>query len=80
MRRLLVILTLLCFVVPAFGQAKVKGYTRTTKSGKTVHVKAYTRKAPTKKVAVKGYTRTTKSGKTVTVKGYTRKAPTKKHK
>ena len=56
----------------------VKGYTRTTKSGKTVTVKGYNRMAkPMPGTAVKGYTRTMKNGKTVAVKGYTRKAPMK---
>ncbi len=56
----------------------VKGYTKTLKSGKTISVKGYSRKAkPAPKTAVKGYTRTLKSGKTVSVKGYTRTAPTK---
>lgn len=72
------------FAVSAFAQAPstmkpgthVKGYTKTLKSGKTVAVKGYTRKA-TPKTAVKSYTRTLKSGKTVSVKGYTRKAPMK---
>jgi hypothetical protein len=58
--------------------AHVKGYTKTLKSGKTVAVKGYTRKAkPMPKTMVKSYTKTLKSGKTVTVKGYTRKAPMK---
>jgi len=74
------------FAVSAFAQAPstmkpgthVKGYTKTLKSGKTVAVKGYTRKAmPMPKTAVKSYTRTLKSGKTVSVKGYTRKAPMK---
>ena len=72
------------FAVSAFAQAPstmkpgthVKGYTKTLKSGKTVAVKGYTRKAMPK-TAVKSYTRTLKSGKTVSVKGYTRKAPMK---
>ena len=52
--------------------AHVKGYTKTLKSGKTVAVKGYTRKAkPMSGMAVKGYTKTLKSGKTVAVKGYT---------
>ena len=58
--------------------ARVKGYTKTLKSGKTVAVKGYTRKAKLMpKTAVSGYTKTLKSGKTVQVKGYTRKAPLK---
>ena len=58
--------------------AHVKGYTKTLKSGKTVAVKGYTRKAkPMPKTAVSGYTKTLKSGKTVAVKGYTRKSPMK---
>jgi len=58
--------------------ARVKGYTKTLKSGKTVAVKGYTRRAkPTPKTAVSGYTKTLKSGKIVSVKGYTRKAPMK---
>ena len=74
------------FAVSAFAQvpstmkpgAHVKGYTKTLKSGKTVAVKGYTKKAkPMPGTAVKGYTRTLKSGKTVAVKGYTRKAPMK---
>ena len=74
------------FAVSAFAQAPgamkpgtpVKGYTKTLKSGKTVSVKGYTRKAkPMPKTAVKSYTRTLKSGKTVSVKGYPRKAPMK---
>jgi hypothetical protein len=59
--------------------AHVKGYTKTLKSGKTVAVKGYMRKAkPMPKTMVKSYTRTSKSGKTVSVKGYARKAPMKK--
>ena len=59
--------------------ARVKGYTKTLKSGKTVAVKGYTRRAkPMPPTTVKGYTKTLKSGKTVQVKGYTRKAPMKK--
>ncbi len=58
--------------------AHVKGYTKTLKSGKTVAVKGYTRKAKSApSTMVKGYTKTLKSGKTVAVKGYTRKAPMK---
>ena len=58
--------------------ARVKGYTKTLKSGKTVAVKGYTRKAKLMpKTAVSGYTKMLKSGKTVQVKGYTRKAPMK---
>ena len=58
--------------------AHVKGYTKPLKSGKTVAVKGYTRKAqPMPKTLVKGYTKTLKSGKTVQVKGYTRKSPMK---
>ena len=37
MRKLLLILALACFVVSGQAQKKVKGYTRTTKSGKVVH-------------------------------------------
>ncbi len=58
--------------------ARVKGYTKTLKSGKTVAVKGYMRKAKLMpKTMVKGYTKMLKSGKTVQVKGYTRKAPMK---
>ena len=58
--------------------ARVKGYTKMLKSGKTVAVKGYTRKAKLMpKTAVHGYTKTLKSGKTVAVKSYTRKAPMK---
>ena len=74
------------FAVSSFAQtpmtkmpgARVKGYTKTLKSGKTVAVKGYTRKAKMMpKTMVKGYTKTLKSGKTVQVKGYARKAPMK---
>ncbi len=59
-------------------RARVKGYTKILKSGKTVAVKGYLRKAkPMPKTAVSGYMKTLKSGKTVQVKGYTRKAPMK---
>ena len=54
----------------------VKGYTKTTKTGKTIQVKGYNRAAKPampKMAHVKGYTKTLKSGKTVSVKGYTRK-------
>jgi len=56
----------------------VKGYTKTTKTGKLGHVKGYNRamKTPVPKTAhVKGYTKTTKTGQTIHVKGYNRKAP-----
>lgn len=63
----------------AFAQAPagthVKGYTKTTKTGKVVQVKGYNRAAKTplpKTAHVKGYTKTTKTGKTVQVKGYNR--------
>ena len=58
----------------------VKGYTKTMKSGKMVHVSGYTKKAKTpmtKMAHVKGYTKMTKSGKMVQVKGYTRKVAPK---
>ena len=68
----------------AFAQAPtgthVKGYTKTTKGGKTVSVRGYNRmaKKPMPKMAhVKGYTKITKSGKTVSVKGYSRKVAPK---
>jgi len=57
---------------------RVKGYTRTTKTGKVVQVRGYKRKSPImmpKMTAIQGYTRHTKTGKTVAVKGYTRKVP-----
>ena len=69
------------FAVSAFAQAPapmgthVKGYMKTTKTGKMVHVKGYNRmaKMPMPKVAhVKGYTKMTKTGKMVHVKGYSR--------
>ncbi len=59
----------------------VKGYTKTTKTGKMIHVKGYDRamKPPTPKMAhVKGYTKMTKTGKMISVKGYNRKATPKK--
>ena len=74
------------FAVSAFAQAPstmkpgthVKGYTKTLKSGKTIAVKGYTKKAKLMpKTTVKSYTRTLKSGKTISVKGYNRKAPMK---
>ena len=63
---------------PPVPGSPVKGYTKTLKSGKTVQVKGYTRKAkPMPMTQVKSYTKTLKSGKTVKVKGYTRKTPMK---
>lgn len=67
--------------MPAPAGTHVKGYTKTTKTGKVVQVKGYDRaaKMPMPKVAaVKGYTKTTKTGKVVQVKGYTRKVAPKK--
>lgn len=73
-------------VTPVFAQAPapagthVKGYTKTTKTGKTIQVKGYTRAAKPampKMAHVKGYTRMTKTGKMVQVKGYTRKVTPK---
>ncbi len=83
--RLSAVLSLVAlFAVSAFAQtpapsgAAVKGYTKTLKSGKTVAVKGYTRKAkPMPMTHVKSYMKTLKSGKTVKVKGYARKAPMK---
>ena len=67
--------------MPAPAGTHVKGYTKTTKTGKVVQVKGYDRKAKTptpKMTTVKGYTKMTKTGKMVTVKGYTRKVAPKK--
>ena len=85
--RLSAVLSLVAlFAVSAFAQtpaptapgSPVKGYTKMLKSGKTVAVKGYTRKAkPTPLTHVKSYMKTLKSGKTVKVKGYNRKAPMK---
>jgi uncharacterized protein (DUF2344 family) len=62
---------------PMPAKTHVKGYTKTTKTGKVVHVKGYNRTAKTplpKTTHVSGYTKTTKTGKMVHVKGYTRKS------
>ncbi len=75
------------FVTAAFAQAPapagthVKGYTKTTKTGKMVHVNGYNRapKMTMPKMAhVKGYTKTTKTGKMVHVNGYNRTVAPKK--
>ena len=72
------------FAASAFAQAPagthVKGYTKTTKTGKVIQVKGYNRAAKPmpKMTKVKGYTKMTKTGKMVQVKGYTRKVAPKK--
>lgn len=73
----LVVVATLCtsvvFAQTAPARTRVKGYTKTLKSGKTVRVKGYSRMKMPKMAHVKGYTKTLKSGKTVQVKGYSRK-------
>jgi len=75
------------FATAAFAQAPapagthVKGYTKTTKTGKMVHVNGYNRApkmAAPKMAHVKGYTKMTKTGKMVHVKGYSRTVAPKK--